>query len=487
MTTLTRDDARAILQRTRNDPAWYCRHVLGCAPYDKQIEIIESVRDNEQTSVNGANGVGKDWMIGRIVPWWLNAYAPHAIAIVTGPTFRQIQEIVWRETRGAVHAARYGLGGRMLPSEAKWDFGGTDLYALGFSTDHPANITGFHSANLLAVVSEAHNFSDAAMVNIKRLQPNRLLLSANPFTQSGEFFDSHHSKRHLYNAITITAYDSPNVIAGDAHVPGLVTRRDIDRMAEDWGEDSPYFRTTVNAEFAETEDGLLPLSWLLAAKDRPSVDAGDDLHAGIDMAGPGEDETVLFVRQGSNIIHQWSSRMPEPRGALIAQLMPYKSRLVMVNVDSAGLGNFVPQDLRDAGFQARGVNVGSSPDDDEMFRNLKAELYWGLRMRFKDGAVNGLDDDLTISQLASIRYGHNTRGQVQIESKDDARKRGVKSPDRAEALMLAFAYGDNVGSTAALNEEMRELEALRQSQQRDGRRRDEDDEVLEPSIAEVVF
>jgi hypothetical protein len=62
-----------------------------------------------------------------------------------------------------------------------------------------------------------------------------------------------------------------------------------------------------------------------------------------------------------------------------------------------------------------------------------------LRERFQDGQVTGLDDDLTITQLASIRYDINPRGQVQIEAKDQAKKRGVKSPDRAEALMLAFA------------------------------------------------
>jgi hypothetical protein len=70
---------------------------------------------------------------------------------------------------------------------------------------------------------------------------------------------------------------------------------------------------------------------------------------------------------------------------------------------------------------------------------LKDQLYWGLRQRFEDGDVAGLDDDLMISQLASIRYSHNSRGQVVIESKKEARERGVKSPDRAEALMLAFA------------------------------------------------
>ena len=60
-------------------------------------------------------------------------------------------------------------------------------------------------------------------------------------------------------------------------------------------------------------------------------------------------------------------------------------------------------------------------------------------MRAQAGDLAGLTDERTIAQLAGIRYSHNPRGQVVIESKDDARKRGVKSPDRAEAVMLAFA------------------------------------------------
>jgi hypothetical protein len=75
----------------------------------------------------------------------------------------------------------------------------------------------------------------------------------------------------------------------------------------------------------------------------------------------------------------------------------------------------------------------------ERFANLKAEPYWGLRECFEKGEVGGLKDEQAISQLATIRYSYNPRGQLLIESKEDARKRGIKSPDRAEAMMLAYA------------------------------------------------
>jgi hypothetical protein len=95
--------------------------------------------------------------------------------------------------------------------------------------------------------------------------------------------------------------------------------------------------------------------------------------------------------------------------------------------------------LKDQGIRVREVNVGERARNPEKYVNLKAELYWGLRARAQEGDLAGLTDERAIAQLAGIRYSHNSRGQVVIEPKEQARKRGVKSPDRAEAVMLAFA------------------------------------------------
>jgi hypothetical protein len=92
------------------------------------------------------------------------------------------------------------------------------------------------------------------------------------------------------------------------------------------------------------------------------------------------------------------------------------------------------------------VNVGKRSDKPERFTNLKAQYYWGLRERFRDGEITGIWDERLVSQLCGIRYEHNVKGQVVIESKDSVRRRGGKSPDRAEALMLAFASGNRIQS-----------------------------------------
>jgi len=75
----------------------------------------------------------------------------------------------------------------------------------------------------------------------------------------------------------------------------------------------------------------------------------------------------------------------------------------------------------------------------EHFVNAKAEAYWSLRETLERRGLAGLTDEEMQAQLAGIRYRHTAAGRVEIESKDDAKKRGQSSPHRAEALVLAFA------------------------------------------------
>jgi phage terminase large subunit len=143
------------------------------------------------------------------------------------------------------------------------------------------------------------------------------------------------------------------------------------------------------------------------------------------------------------LLKAWSNS--DPRGQVLDALRPFTAQLEGLNVDSVGVGHYMAQHLRDYGLPVNEVNVGSSPSDSEKYANLKAELFWGLRLRAESGDIAGLVDEKTISQLAGIRYRHNSRGQIMIESKEEARKRGVKSPDRAEAVMLAFADTGRTG------------------------------------------
>jgi hypothetical protein len=283
----------------------------------------------------------------------------------------------------------------------------------------------------------------------------------NPTMPGGVFYESFTAHRTDWKTFTIDAFATPNLagftleqlralppdLPDNAEIfqycprPYLVTRRWVYERFREWGEQSPHWQARVRGQFpTQAEDALISLAWLEAAKNRTAEDAGGPLQVGIDVAGPGEDETVVVIRSERSIIKWQAWREQDPRGAVAAFLAPYKARIDEVNVDAAGIGHYFAEHFDDLGYDVNFVNVGSTEGvNTEQFRLLKDELYWGLRMRFQDGEVAGLDDEMMLAQLASIRYRHNSRGQVIIESKEDAAKRGVKSPDRAEALMLAFA------------------------------------------------
>jgi len=161
--------------------------------------------------------------------------------------------------------------------------------------------------------------------------------------------------------------------------------------------------------------------------------------AGTDVAGPGKDETVVTIRCGDSILEQGFWAEADPRGQVVHLLNKWKSRLAAVNVDSIGVGYNFGLHLRDLGFPVQLINVGESSHNPERFLNLKSCLFWSLRERFQAGQIKGLRDERTISQLALIRYKPNARGQIVIESKEELLRRGVKSPDRADSVMLAFA------------------------------------------------
>ena len=116
-------------------------------------------------------------------------------------------------------------------------------------------------------------------------------------------------------------------------------------------------------------------------------------------------------------------------------------------MDADGVGYNFGLHLREQRFPVELVHVGipveSRPNqraDDPALRffNQKAQLYQRVADLLERDGLDGLTDDTTIGQLAGILYEIDPRGRIMIESKEKARQRGVQSPDRAEALMLAL-------------------------------------------------
>jgi hypothetical protein len=413
-------------------------------------------RPFSQTAVKACHASAKTFTAAEIVLWWV--YGMRGIAITTAPTWPQVEKLLWGEIHAAHESARYPLGGKLNNTELKLS---SNVYAMGLSTDQGVRFQGFHGT-VLVVLDEAPGVRPDIFEAIEGIRAGgdvRILMLGNPTIASGPFHDAFTTQRHLYETYTIDAFATPNldgfpleelrtipVDAGDdprlaiSPRPYLVTRRWVWEKFHAWGEGSPLWQSRVRGQFPkQSEDALLSLAWL----ERAGRDGGalPDPHApaiaGLDVAGPGEDETVLYIRQGGHVHPPIAWATPDPRGEVVAELRRWN--IAKVNVDSIGIGYYMARHIEDAGYTVIDVNVGEAPRDRERFANLKAELYWGLREWFEADDVTRLSDDITVSQAAGVRYKHDSRGRVVIESKEEARKRGVKSPDPAEGLMLCFA------------------------------------------------
>jgi hypothetical protein len=441
------------------DPVQFVRKILRHRTWPMQVAILRAVRDSPRVAVKGCHASSKTFTIAEMVLWWLARWKD-GIVVITGPSLTQVKEIVW----GEIHKAAAGSRFPYPPANQTELRLGTGAYAIGIATNEAVRLQGFHGEHVLIIVDEAPGLRAEMWEAIEGARAGgevRVVALGNPTIPGGVFYEAFTACRTTWKTFTIDAFDTPNLkgftlellraLAPDLPEndevfrycpwPFLVTRRWVYERFWEWGEGSSLWQSRVRGQFpTQADDALLSLAWLEAAKNRPAQDAGGELQVGIDVAGPGDDETVVVIRSGGSIIAWQAWRGQDSRGAVAAFLAPYKARIDEVNIDSAGSGYYFAAHLEDLDYDVNFVNVGSTDGvNTERFRALKDELYWGLRMRFEDGDVAGLDDDLMLSQLASIRYSHNSRGQVVIESKEDARGRGVKSPDRAEALMLAFA------------------------------------------------
>ena len=123
--------------------------------------------------------------------------------------------------------------------------------------------------------------------------------------------------------------------------------------------------------------------------------------------------------------------------------------IAKIRVDSIGIGAGVVDRLAEQNYPVEGINVGEVASDSEMFVNLRSELWWKLREELDPNNENALAlprDDILLGQLTSVKFKvSSTRGKIQIESKEEMKKRGLRSPDRAEAIMLTLSVGSHGG------------------------------------------
>ena len=431
-----------LLETIQRDPVIFYREFLGVTLFDKQEEIVRSVAKNRRTAACGANSTGKDYTTGRLILWWLNSFYSSKV-VLTGPTYRQVADIVWRETRSGYRQRIAPLGGHMYDKDPRYELD-DEWFGIGFSTDDPDYLQGFHSPHLLVVATEAHGLPHVMMDSVKRLNPERLVLTGNPQAIGGEFYDAFHQNRELYNCINISAFDTPNIQQRRIVIPGMVTWEDIQEREQEYGVDSPMYRASVLGEFPDDlDDALVRLSDAVAAKDRTLEPDGPGI-LGVDVARYGQDASVIYKRRGpvARNVHRSTKRSTMEIVAKVQELCENDVSVEFVVVDDTGIGGGVTDRLREVSLPKRVTIIpfiaGSKAQDTKRFYNRTAEAWWGMRDAFRTGNMDIEDDRRLMGQVTTRQYVIQSDRTIRLEGKEDIKKKGGRSPDEADALAMTF-------------------------------------------------
>lgn len=433
------------------DPAGWIRTKLGEHVWSKQEEICAALVEHPKVAVRSCHSSGKSFLSARLAAWWIDVHPPgSAFVVTTAPTFAQVRAILWREL-GRAHS-KGKLRGRV--NQTEWWIPTVDdneeIVAYGRKPADYDQVAfqGIHAKYVLVIVDEADGVPKSLLDAIEKITTNeyaRILQIGNPYDPTGQFAKAC-APGSGYHSIRISAWDTPN-FTGEAIPDELADLLLAPSWVEDkrtrWGVGSPLWQGGIEAEFPEeAEDTLIPLSRIRAAQIR-DLPESDPVELGVDVARYGSDKSSIYYRAGSvcrHIMTFGKSSTMETVGQVHRAFVATDA--TVAKIDVIGLGAGVYDRLEEQGAPVEAVNVGERADDPEQFVNRRAELYWGVRLRAEQGDLD-LDpkDEDGAAQLSSIKWSTNSRGQVVIESKDDMKKRGLPSPDNADAIVLAFAPG----------------------------------------------
>lgn len=192
------------------DPVLFARRFLGVRLWERQAEILQSIRTHRKTAVKASHATGKTFVLAVAVLWWLVRYRD-GIVLTTSSTFRQVKTQIWSELHRLATNARVPYP-KFNKTELK--LRGDNNFALGLSTNQAENFQGYHGKHVLIIADEAPGIEAAiwdAMAGIAAGGDVHMVMAGNPTTPSGPFYDAFHRERSSWNCISIDALDSPNL------------------------------------------------------------------------------------------------------------------------------------------------------------------------------------------------------------------------------------------------------------------------------------
>ena len=463
-----------------------------------QADIMDLVAEHNRIAIKAANGIGKDTVSAWLIEWF-TVTRPLSKVPCTSGVFRQIRSMLWSEVNKWSKNSLASPWLHILDTRLEVKGYQEEWFAEGFTADEEKKAEGYHAHHMLYIITEAKAVRDQiwnAVFKACSGENNKIFCQSVPGGQIGEFFNIFSKYRATWKTFSFAAARSFDSIQDGERqrvyrpTTRLVSQASINEKLDRGGEDSPLFQAGVLANFlTQTEDSLIPLAHVELAM---SVLHNDKLHPltidapvelGVDVARFGDDSSVIAARRGPSIFkmkEMFKQDTMALTGEVVSWIRHLRPRAVKVDVIGVGSGvvdrlvelteearavdyqiqkerktkidrgeklsDYIPDPL--ATVQIIGVNVGEAPDDNterEKFKNKRSQYWAMIRDKFKVEEIGLLEDPELAVQLTTPKYRFSSDGKLEVESKESMKARGFDSPDKADAIILAFVPWEKGG------------------------------------------
>lgn len=502
-----------LREKIRTDRGWAARRLLGQKPWPKQLEIEHQIMCGKQkrTAVSGCVGSTKTYALAMSALIWLLSYKPSRVFSLA-PSFRQVNANLWGYMKkiwndAAANGTPLGDPGDILqipkinlgckPTCHQNHKHVADWYYEGFSTDEPHNVHGLHGPNDLVIIDDAHGIRKELADEIENITAGgntKIVLAYNKMVLHGPTYDCDHLESKSWNHVGIAYSDLVAARKQGFVLDGALGEDAVERWKIKYGPKSNFFKVKVlNLHPSQENDTLIPLDWIEAAfirAEQGKVAKTGDLILGGDVASEGDDSNTLVPMRGMLVgeIEEWQE--PDTMvtvGKFVARLKAeehhedkktQKSKAFLF-MDSCGLGgpmvNRVAEQtnridshnrscvgcevpIKVTGLngaekaQGRVMDGNVMKDAEEVFKNLRSQMYWNLRESLNpaNGNLIGLTRDADLSaQLSAIKWRTGSDGRKEVEpkiglslAKGGTAQWGIKrrlgfSPDRGDGVCYA--------------------------------------------------
>lgn len=422
---------------------------LGQEVRARKFDGVNAVEPIQFSTASG-HGIGKSALVAHIIKWIMDT-RPFAKGTVTANTAPQLRSKTWAELAKwhnlsitkhwfTLTSGQGSLSMYHKEHPEQWRVDGQtcrEENSEAFAGQHAVSSTSFYIFDeASAVPDKIYEVREGGLTDGEPMTFD----FGNPTRNSGRFFQNMKGRfRHRYIRRQIDSRTVPQTNKGL-----------FEKWETDWGEDSDFFKVRVRGMFPDQSAlQLIPMSLVDENVNRDvHVTPADPLVFGVDVARFGDDESVIWARRGrdASVLGAdesspgcWRFQKLDTMqfAARIAALIS-EHRPDAVLVDGGGVGGGVIDRLRQMGHDPIEVNFGGKATQ-KGYANLRAQMWGNLKEALSAGIRLPDIEDLR-TDLTSLEYGWNAKNDMQLESKEDAKKRGLSSPDLADALALTYVF-----------------------------------------------